>query len=155
LQNFGAVIASLGIGVVGILILPIPFNTERSKDMVRTAGFLGAAMVNVWLVHFPPQDVPLLTYTLPTDIVQQMLSLTNSFLLGPVLVAIFAVTLNLVMSSPPVYEVPFVRWSNPERQPIVVVVASAFVGTLFYLAVQGIVTGEYLVVPELVSKTVM
>jgi hypothetical protein len=77
---------------------------------------------------------------------RDLLALANSLLPGPVLVAAFVVLLNYLLTHPEVADIPVVRHTLPERDPVRVVGPSAALGTVFHLLVVGGATGTVAVV---------
>jgi hypothetical protein len=71
----------------------------------------------------------------------------NSAAFGPVLVGVFGLAMNHVLTRPELTEIPLVRHSLPRRDPDTVVLTNAAFGTLFYLGVVTVFTGRLVVVP--------
>jgi hypothetical protein len=126
---------AVGSKVVAIVVAPALFFYARYGAMVSVlpepAAFLG----------------PVATTTLSDGTTAQLMELANSLLVGPLLVAGFALLMNYLLTHPEVRDIPVVQHSLPNRDPVRVVGLSAALGTVFYLLVVAGASGGLVVVP--------
>lgn len=85
---------------------------------------------------------PVATFTLTDATTGRLLGVMNGLLTGPLAVAAIAVGMNWLLTHPAVTEVPVVRYTLPQRDPLLLVVTSATLGTVFYLLVVAVATGQ-------------
>lgn len=90
---------------------------------------------------------PVATVALSAATTETLLRTADSLAAGPVLVAAFAVVMNRPLTRPEVRGIPVVRHTLPTRDPDPVVVASAGLGTVFYLLVVAVAMGRLTVLP--------
>lgn len=155
LQNLGAWTVSGIVYGLGIFVLPRYVDNQRLKDIIRVGFIIFGFALYVYIVHgtkfgLPPAEQtlgPMFSYVLEQEYIQSMMKVTNSFLTGPVVVGLFAIVNNIVLTSQAVYEVPLIRQSVPERQSILVVFNSAAIGTVFYLIIKGVYQGGFSLIP--------
>lgn len=74
------------------------------------------------------------------------MELANSLLVGPLLVAGFAVLMNYILTHPELRDIPLLRHTLPDRDPVRIVGPSAALGTVSYLLVVAGVSGALVVV---------
>lgn len=160
LQTLGPWIGANVIFLFGIFGLPRVVSSERGQVAVRAtalvAGTLlffyatyGVALVE-WVSFMPAPSATLgwiATLTLSDSTVEWLLVVTNSLLVGPLVVAAVALVSNLVLTRPELTSIPLVSHSLPARDPARRVLTSAALGTLFYLSVVALWTGEVILVP--------
>jgi hypothetical protein len=97
----------------------------------------------------PPRTVlgPVATFTLGDETTEHLLRLFNSILFGPLLVSVVGVVMNRVLTRPELTEIPLINPALPRRDPDLVVVTSAALGTSFYLTVVTAATGRFVLLP--------
>lgn len=160
LQTLGPWIGANTIFLLGIFVLPRFVASERGRLAVRATGLVTGTFLFVYatygvalveLVPFvPPPSATLgwiATLTLSDSTVAWLLAVTNSFLVGPLVVAAVALVSNLVLTRPELTSIPLVRHSLPARDPARRVLTSAALGTLFYLSVVTLWTGDVILIP--------
>jgi hypothetical protein len=153
LQPVGTWLATNAVFVVGVFLLPrlVPATLRTpTKVGALVAGstlFLyarfGGALATA-LPTPPPAAVlgPVAALHLTQATTAALLASTNGLLTGPVVVAAFAVVANRVLTRPELSDLPVIRHSLPRRDPLPVVAGSAALGTVFYLVVVAVVTGD-------------
>lgn len=154
LQTLGPWVAANAVFVVGVFVLPrlVPERGTVAKVAALVGGsllFLYASYGGAVPLLPPPAAVvgPVATLRLSTATTTWLMRVVNSLVLGPVVVAGIAIVTNHVLTRPELRDVPVLRVSLPERDPETVVVLSAATGTALYLAVAGIATGQFVIVP--------
>lgn len=90
---------------------------------------------------------PVATLTLSEATTAGLMEVTNSLVVGPVVVGAFAVVMNHLLTHPEVRSIPYLRYALPDRDPDGIVLTSASIGTIFYLLVVGATTGAFTVFP--------
>lgn len=90
---------------------------------------------------------PVATFQLSAPATVVLSRLFNSLATGPMVVAGFAIAMNGLLTHPVLKTTPFVRHTLPRRHPVPSVVVSATLGTLFFLFVSGLATGNLLLTP--------
>lgn len=90
---------------------------------------------------------PVATLALSDATTASLVRLVNSLAVGPLVVAVFGVAMNRVLTRPEVTDTPLLHRTVPRRDPERVVVTSAALGTAFYLLVVAGATGEIVLVP--------
>jgi len=155
LQNLGPWLSMNLVFLVGIFLLPRPLSSPWGRR-VKVAALVGGSVLFLYanygaaVAFLPaPRTVvgPAATVALSDATTRSLVVVVNSLLLGPPLVAAFGVLTNHVLTRPELAEIPLLEYSLPDRDPDGVVVASAAGGTVFYLLVVAVATGQLLVVP--------
>lgn len=153
LADVGPWLGMNAVFLVGIFLLPRLLSSERGQRGTKVAAIgLGGAVfayanygtaVAAGTPLPPPATVlgPVATLTLAPSIVAALVRLFNDPLTGPVVVALVALVMNRLLTRPELTSVPLVRHSLPRRDPARTVLASAALGTVFYLAVAALVAG--------------
>jgi hypothetical protein len=90
---------------------------------------------------------PVATVTLSDAATRQFVTTVNSMAAGPALVAGFGAVMNRIVTRPELTDIPLVGHAMPRRDPDLVVVTSAALGTAFYLGVRAAATGTLAVLP--------
>jgi hypothetical protein len=155
LQALGPWIAMNTVLLVGVLLVPQVTSGRPAVGSKVVAIVVGPALFFYakygGAVPGLPEPAavlgPVATTTLSTGTTATLMTVANSLLLGPVLVAGFAVLMNYLLTHPEVRDIPVVRHTLPERDPVRVVGASAALGTVFYLLVVAGASGALTVVP--------
>lgn len=155
MQNFGPWFGMNVVFLVGVFALPRVLPTRRSGGVKLLAIVLGGALFlyanyGATMPVLPaPSTVlgPLASYTLTDATTKRLYGLVNSLVAGPLLVGAFGVLMNHVLTRPELATTPLVRHGLPERDPDAVVATSAAFGTVFYLLVVAMATGELVVLP--------
>ncbi len=159
LADLGPWLGMNGIFLVGVFAVPRALPGER----LRTATKFGALTLGSFLFLYAnyggavaaftpvpePASVlgPVATLTLAPATVAWLSRLANSFLTGPPAVALFAFTMNRLLTRPELATLPVVRHSLPRRDPSRTVLVSAALGTVFYLLVGAAAGGRVGLVP--------
>jgi hypothetical protein len=155
-QNLGPWLGMNAVFLVGVFLVPRPLTDRRASGVKLFALVLGSALflyANYGAVAAPPLPSPatilgpVATFALDAATTEWLFRLVNSLLIGPLAVAVFGVGTNHVLTRPALTDIPFVRHALPRRDPDVVVATSAALGTAFYLAVVGVVTGHLVLIP--------
>ncbi|WP_049936445.1 cupredoxin domain-containing protein [Haloplanus natans] len=156
LQNLGPWIGMNTVFLVGIFVVPRSLPDHRAKDAKLLALVLGSALflyANYGAVAAPPLPSPatilgpVATFALDAETTERLFRLVNSLSFGPFAVAVFGVSANHVLTRPEFTDIPIVSHALPRRDPDVVIATSAALGTAFYLAVVGLITGRVILVP--------
>ena len=155
LQYLGPWVGMNAVFLVGLLVVPRLLSGRAAGASKATAVCAGPLLFAyarygdaVPALPAPASTVgPIATTVLSDATTATLLDAVNSLLLGPVLVAAFAVASNRVLTHPEVRSIPVVRHTLPDRDPDRVVARSAALGTAFYLLVVAAATGSLLVVP--------
>lgn len=155
LRNLGPWLGMNLTFLVGIFVLP-RWLSERQGELAKlvTVGagsvlFLFANYGSAAPVLPEPATVvgPVATLALSEATTALLMRTVNSVILGPIVVAGFGVTMNHVLTRPELTEIPLVSLTLPRRDPDRVVVVSSAVGTVFYLLVAGVATGDLILLP--------
>ncbi|MEF8818826.1 MAG: hypothetical protein V5A31_12145 [Haloferacaceae archaeon] len=155
LQNLGPWLGTNAVVLAGVFVLPRPLAPRRARA-VRLLAVAGGAALFLYATYgaaLPlrprPATVlgPVATATLAPDATAWLLRLVNSVVFGPPLVAAFGAVTNRVLTRPELADLPLVRHTLPRRDPDRVVVTSATLGTVVYLAVVAAATGRVVVLP--------
>jgi len=155
-RNLGPWLGMNAVFLVGVFLVPRPLSDRGARRVKLLALVLGGALflyANYGAVAASPLPSPaatlgpVATFALDAETTQWLFRLVNSVLLGPLAVAVFGVGTNHVLTRPELTDIPVVRHALPRRDPDVVVATSAALGTTFYLAVVGLVSGPLIVVP--------
>lgn len=155
IQNFGPWFGMNAIFLIGVFVLPRTFPARRAGAIKLLAIVLGAAVFlyanyGEALTMLPPPSTvlgPLATFTLGDDTTSWLFRLVNSVTVGPMLVGVFGIVMNHILTRPELTDIPLVRHALPRRDPDLVVVTSAAFGTAFYLTVVTVATGQLIVLP--------
>jgi hypothetical protein len=155
LQDIGPWVGMNAVFVLGLFVLPRPLSARRGRVVKLVAIFLGLALFvyakygQAMTVLPPPQVVlgPIATFALGPEATEWLIRVVNSLLIGPLLVGVFGVVLNHVLTRPELTEIPLLRHTLPRRDPDSVVVTSAALGTAFYLVVVAAATGRVVILP--------
>jgi len=157
LQELGPWLGMNLVFLVGVFVLPrlVP---ERAGDAVALASVglgvalfayarYGAAAAAVAPVPDPAWMGPVATLRLSDATTALLLAAANSLATGPLLVAGFGLAMNVVFGREELAELPVVRHTLPDPDPVRTVAASAALGTAFYLLVVAGATGRLTLVP--------
>lgn len=159
LADLGPWVGMNGIFLVGVFVVPRVLPGERLRTATKFAAlalgslvFLyanyGGAVAGVTPVPDPASVLgPVTTLTLAPATVGWLSRLANSLLTGPPAVALFALTMNRLLTRPELATLPLVRHSLPRRDPARTVLVSAALGTVFYLLVVAAAGGPVGLVP--------
>lgn len=155
MQNFGPWVGMNVVFLVGVFGLPRILPTRRTGDVKLFAIVLGGALflyanygAAVPVLPAPSTVLgPVASYTLTDATTNRLYGLVNSLVGGPLLVGVFGVLMNHLLTRPELATTPLVRHTLPGRDPDAVVATSAAFGTVFYLLVVTMATGEPVVLP--------
>jgi hypothetical protein len=155
-RNLGPWLGMNAVFLVGVFLVPRPLRNHRAKGAKLLALVLGSTLflyANYGAIAAPPLPSPattlgpVATFALDAETTERLFRLVNSLSFGPFAVAVFGVSANHVLTRPEFTDIPIVSHALPRRDPDVVVATSAALGTAFYLAVVGLVTGRVIIVP--------
>jgi hypothetical protein len=152
LQDLGPWLAANLLVLVGVFVLPLALP-ERARLPTRVASLVaGAALFAVanygTAVGVEPALLdPVVALRLSDATTAFLLRVANSLLLGPVAVALVALVMDRVLTRAEFTTIPVVRRTLPRRDPARTVLASAGLGTVFYLVVVAATTGHLVLVP--------
>lgn len=154
-QEFGPWIGMNAVLLVGLLIVPRIVSPRAANVGKLVAILIGPLLflyakygeLFTWMPAPATTLGPIATSSLSDSTTRLFLQATNSLLSGPILVALFAVVMNYVLTHPEVKDIPLVRYSLPKRDPSRVVATSAILGTVFYLLVVAAATGSLRLLP--------
>jgi hypothetical protein len=155
LQALGPWITMNVVLLVGVLLVP-QFVTGRAAVASKVAAIVVGPALFFYAKYgtvvpgLPEPGAvlgPVATVTLSDGTTALLMELANSLLVGPLLVAGFAVLMNYLLTHPEVRDIPVVQHSLPNRDSIRVVGLSAALGTVFYLLVVAGASGALVVVP--------
>jgi hypothetical protein len=155
LQSLGPWVVMNAVLLVGVLLVPQVTSAQMAVGSKVVAIVVGPALFfyaryGAAVPGLPePAAVlgPVATTTLSDGTTAQLMELANSLLVGPLLVAGFALLMNYLLTHPEVRDIPVVQHSLPNRDPVRVVGLSAALGTVFYLLVVAGASGGLVVVP--------
>jgi hypothetical protein len=158
LQELGPWLGMNLVFLLGVFVLPrrLPDRVARGVTLAAIAlgitlfvyARYGTTLAGVVPVPVPTSVVgPVATLRLTDATTERLFRAFNSVLLGPLLVAVVGVATNRVLTRPELRSLPLVRHTLPRRDPASVVVPSAALGTLFYLAVVFLATGRVVFLP--------
>ena len=155
IQTFGPWVGMNLTFFIGVFVLPRFLPVRRAGAVKLFALFLGGAVFlyasyggAVPVLPHPARVLgPIATITLGDDTTLWLYRLVNSVAFGPVLVGVFGVFMNHVLTRPELTDIPFVQHALPRRDPDRVVVTSAAFGTAFYLGIVAVATSELIIVP--------
>jgi len=154
LADFGPWLGMNAVFLVGIFLLPRAMAGERRRNgtkflaialggLVFAYASYGAAVASVTPLPHPAAVLgPVATLTLAPATVDAAFRTFNSVATGPPVIAALAFLLNRVLTRPELASMPLVRHSLPRRDPARTVLASAALGTLFYLGVAAAMSGS-------------
>ncbi|MDX5989086.1 hypothetical protein SIM67_12585 [Haloferax mediterranei ATCC 33500] len=157
-QRLGPWVGANTVYLLGLFVLPRLMSGRRETGLkvgslvVGTVLFLyanyGAVVAGVMGLPAPAALLgPIATMTLSEATTASLLRMTNSVVIGPVFVALLALSMNRILTRPELTEIPVFRRTLPRRDPAQVVLTSAAVGTLFYLGVVAVSGGSVVVIP--------
>ena len=155
IQNLGPWLATNAVFLVGLFVLPrllsarLTTGVKVATLLVGIGLFLYANYGSALAVLPDPSMTlgPVATMRLSDATTESMMQVVNSILVGPPLVAVFGVSMNRVLTRPELRDVPMLDHTLPRRDPDRIVVASAAFGTVFYLLVVALATGQLTLVP--------
>jgi hypothetical protein len=152
LQNLGPWLSTNLVFLAGIFVLPraLPRRLRLPSRVTSIAFGSGLFLFANYgtLVGLDPTVLgPVATFRLSDATTAVLLRVANALVTGPVLVALFALVLDRVLTREELTSIPFLRRSLPRRDPARTVLASAGLGTVFYLLVVAVATGHIVVVP--------
>ncbi|MFD1684903.1 hypothetical protein [Halobellus litoreus] len=155
LQNFGPWIGMNAVFVFGVFVLPRALPDRRAEGVKLVALVLGGlvflyANYGATLTGVPhPSTIlgPVATFSLGDATTERLFRFANSVVFGPLVIGLFGIAMNHLLTRPELAEIPVVRHTLPRRDPDAVVLTSAVFGTAFYLVVVAVVTGTLVVVP--------
>lgn len=158
LQELGPWLGMNLVFLFGAFVLPRPLPERAARRVTFAAIALGIALfvyarygtavAGVAPIPAPAGVVgPVATLRLPDATTERLFRAFNSLLAGPLLVAGVGFAMNRVLTRPELTSLPLVRHTLPERDPASVVIPSAALGTLFYLAVVFLATGRVVILP--------
>lgn len=158
LQELGPWLGMNLVFLFGVFVLPRPLPERAARRVTFAAIALGIALfayarygpavAGVAPIPAPAGVVgPVATLRLTDAVTERLFRAFNSVLVGPLLVAGVGFAMNRVLTRPELTSLPLVRHTLPERDPASVVVPSAALGTLFYLAVVFLATGRVVLLP--------
>ncbi|WP_018257460.1 hypothetical protein [Halomicrobium katesii] len=155
IQRLGPWLALNGTILLGVFVLP-RFAPARLAGSIKI-GAIGVAIALFLYASYGavvprvphPASVlgPLATLTLTESTTGWLVRAFNSALVGPLLVGVFGVAMNILLTRPELTTIPLLHHSLPSRDPALVVATNAAAGTLFYLLVVGGTTGQLFLVP--------
>lgn len=155
IQNLGPWVAMNAVFLVGLFGLP-RFLPRRQATAVKAASivlglglFLYANYGGAIALLPEPSSVvgAIATISLSDATTASLMRVVNSLVVGPLIVAGFGVGLNHVLTRPELQDVPMLHHTLPGRDPDRIVMASAAFGTVFYLLVVALTTGQLTLVP--------
>jgi hypothetical protein len=155
LQSAGPWLAANVVFLVGVFLLPRALPA-RLATPTKLAALAGGSLLFLYanyggLVPVVPDPAATLgvvaTLRLSDATTATLVRATNSLLVGPGLVALFALAANRIMTRPELTSLPLVRRTLPTRDAAGTVATSAALGTGFYLLVVVLATGELRLLP--------
>lgn len=155
LRNLGPWVGMNTLFLVGVFLVPRYLPDRRGGGAKLVALVLGSTVFlyatygDAVTVLPAPASVlgPVATLSLTAETTASLLRTVNSFVAGPVLVGLFAVFMNHLLTRPELTNIPLVHYALPRRDPDIVVSLSAATGTVFYLTVVAVLTGKVVVTP--------
>lgn len=155
LQDLGPWLGMNAVFLFGLFVIPRPLARRTANATKGVAIALGAALFGyakyggfVPGVPDPAAVVgPLATLELTDATTASLMAVVNNLTVGPLIVAVFAVTMNHLLTRPELKGIPYLRHTLPRRDPDRVVVISASLGTVFYLLVVAGATGALQFLP--------
>ncbi|QAU14321.1 hypothetical protein EKH57_03630 [Halorubrum sp. BOL3-1] len=155
IQNVGPWVGMNAVFLVGVFLAPRLLPTARRNHVKFLALVLGGVVflyasyggIVPWLPNPATVLGPVATAALGDGTTRWLFRVVNSIVVGPLLVALFGIAMNRILTRPELTDIPVVRHALPRRDPDAVVVTSAAFGTAFYLLVVTAATGHLIVVP--------
>lgn len=155
LQNLGPWVGMNALFLVGVFLVPryLPDNRGRQTKLVAivlgSVVFLYATYGDAVTMLPAPASVlgPVATLALSDETTASLLRVVNSFLTGPILVGLFGISMNHLLTRPELTDIPLVQYALPRRDPDTVVSLSAATGTVFYLTIVALLTGTGSIIP--------
>ncbi|MGB9951024.1 hypothetical protein ACOZ4F_01270 (plasmid) [Haloarcula marismortui] len=155
LQNLGPWVGMNTLIFTGVFLAPryLPDGRGGQTKLVAiglgSAVFLYATYGAAVAVLPDPASVlgPVATLALSDETTASLLRVVNSFIAGPMLVGLFVIFMNHLLTRPELTDIPLVKYALPRRDPDTVVSLSAATGTVFYLTVVALLTGQVVVAP--------
>jgi hypothetical protein len=141
--------------LAGVFVAPRAMRPRRGQQ-AKLAAIVGGILLFLYakygtlapLVPAPSLVLgPIATVQLADATTAWLLAVVNSLLVGPVVVAAVGVLMNHVLTRPELADLPLLDHAMPRRDPDDVVIASAALGTAFYLLVVGAATGQLAILP--------
>jgi hypothetical protein len=126
---------------------------SRGRTLPFAYASYGAALADplplpLPLVPDPATAVgPVATLRLSDATTGTLVSVTNPLVTGPPVLALFALSVNRLLTRPELVTVPSLRRSLPRRDPAGTVLGSAALGTVLHLGVVRLWTGRALLLP--------
>jgi hypothetical protein len=155
MQNFGPWVGMNVVFLLGVFVLPRALPAAQ-RGPVRLGALVGGSTLFLYanygaavgVLPAPASVVgPVATVTLSDAATRQFVTTVNSMAAGPALVAGFGAVMNRIVTRPELTDIPLVGHAMPRRDPDLVVVTSAALGTAFYLGVRAAATGTLAVLP--------
>jgi hypothetical protein len=155
LQDFGPWVGMNAVFLASVFAAPRAMRPRRGR-VVKLTAIAGGVVLFLYakygtlapLVPAPSLVLgPIATAQLADATTTWLLAVVNSVLVGPVIVAAVGVLTNHVLTRPELADLPLLEHAMPRRDPDDVVIASAALGTAFYLLVVGAATGQLAVLP--------
>lgn len=159
LQDVGPWIGMNAVFLVGVFVVPRFVVGEQRANGIKLAAIAGGSLLFLYANYGGPVAAlsplprpaailgPVASARLSDATIRVLLRLVNSLLVGPLLIAGFAILLNRLLTHPALTTVPVVHHALPRRDPAPGVVVSASIGTVFYLLVVALATGHVVIVP--------
>ncbi|ELZ33178.1 hypothetical protein [Halorubrum tebenquichense] len=155
IQNIGPWVGMNAVFLVGVFLAPRLLPITRRNHVKFLALVLGGVVflyasygeIAPWLPNPATVLGPVATAALGDDTTRWLFRLVNSIVVGPLIVGLFGIAMNRILTRPELTDIPVVRHALPRRDPDGVVVTSAAFGTAFYLLVVKAATGHLIVVP--------
>jgi hypothetical protein len=154
-QDFGPWFTMNAIFLLGVFVVPRRLSARRA-GVVKLLALVVGSVVFLYanyggVAPFLPDPAttvgPVAAFALSDGTTTWLMRLVNSVLFGPVLVGALGVFLNHVLTRPELTDIPLVHHALPRRDPDRVVLTSAAFGTVFYLLVVTLLTGQLIVLP--------
>lgn len=155
IQDFGPWLAMNTIFLLGVFVLPRALSDRMSRLLKLLAIVLGGVVFlyanygSAVTVLPSPEHIlgPVATFALDDKTTEWLFRLVNSLVFGPVIVGMVAVFFNRVLTRPELTDLPLVRHTLPRQDPDRVVLTSAALGTVYYLLIVLVGTGQLIVLP--------
>lgn len=160
LQDIGPWLGMNLVFLLGVFVVPrffrqlwIQRTTKLIAILLGTTLFLyakyGGLLAGLVPVVPRPGVVlgPFGTLTLSSGVTRMLMRVMNSYLLGPITIALFGYVMNRILTRPELTELPYLNYALPQRDPWLVVVTSSMLGTAFYLLLVSLTIGRTIIVP--------
>lgn len=148
LQDAGAWIFSTVIYLISLFVLPRLVDDRRTGNILKVGGLAVGFGLYLFIVHGDPSALPdFMTFTLSDQTTQQIVDLVTSIVFGPFLLGLFAVGNAVVLTSRPFKTIPYAGPLLPDRDNIRSVFVSGAIGTVMFLGIQGVLTGDLIIFP--------